>query len=336
MVAKKPEEEKREQQRMQDVLVLLQHLAENEETTIKLIIECLLDVGAVNFINRKVQNTSLNQFAKAIASMSKPVAKRYGLYWFKKNCPELIVNWLQRKVAFPPPQKMPVVEAEVKNQPDILQAVEVAEAQAESSQTVTTLSDPVGASLPLEENKMQPTTVVASVVKGSDAVGEDSVVKPPQPVGPSDALIASEPEQSTLNQLPIELSSLQSVASNDAEQSVESAETIAGLNGSEVVAAPSSTGVAQLTQAGFQPPMPTDVISHPAIDDVSNFQGPTNRKTHQVQQLQTQVKVLAGSLMGTVLLSGAMMLHFHATQQNALQLQRSTPSSIAPISQPVE
>lgn len=136
-VAKSSEEEKREQQRMQDVLVLLQHLAENEETTIKLIIECLYDVGAANFINRKVQNASVNQLAKSIASLSKPAFKRYGLYWFKKNCPELIANWLQRKVAFPPPQAVPPAETEVEGQPNLVEAVEVATNQAENAEAVS-------------------------------------------------------------------------------------------------------------------------------------------------------------------------------------------------------
>jgi len=103
-VSKSPEEEQREQQRMQDVLVLLQHLAENEETTIKLIIECLYDVGTINFINKKVQNDSINHLTKTLMGMSKPIAKRYGYYRFKKDCPELIVNWLKRKIAFSAPK----------------------------------------------------------------------------------------------------------------------------------------------------------------------------------------------------------------------------------------
>lgn len=340
MVAKKPEEAKREQQRMQDILVLLQHLAENEETTITLIIECLLDVGAVNFINRKVQNESLNQFTKAIASMSKPIAKRYGLYWFKKNCPELIVNWLQRKVAFPALEKTPAVEAEVENQPDIIKAVEVAEAQAESPQVVATKF--VETASPFEEGKMQP-TMATSGVEDSDAVEGALAAKPSQqPLKPPDPLITSESEKEASNQQPIELSSLPSVAGDWADQGVvESPEIVAGLNGSGVAQLPSLTNVvAQPTQTdiaqGFQSPMPATVISQPAIDDVSNPQGPLNRKNHQVRQLQTQVKVLTGSLVGTVLLSGAVMWHLHTTQQNASQLQRSTPSSIAPLAQPVE
>ena len=344
MVAKKPEEEKREQQRMQDILVLLQHLAENEETTIALIIECLLDVGAVNFINREVQNESLNQFTKAIASMSKPIAKRYGLYRFKKDCPQIIVNWLQRKVAFPPPEETPAVEAEVENQPDILKAVEVAEAQAKSPQAVTTNSQSSETSSLSEGNKMQP-KMAASGVENADAGGASSAKPPQQPLKPADPLITSPSEKATLNQQPIELSTLSSVAGDWADQRVESAEIMAGLNGSgvaqlpsltDVVAQPIQTDTAQSIQEGFQSPMPATVISQPAIDDVSNPQGPTNRKTHQVRQLQTQVKVLTGSLVGTVLLSGAVMWHLHTTQQNASQLQRSTPSSIAPLAQPME
>lgn len=94
------EEELIEEKRMQDVLLLLQHLVEKEEVTVKLILDCLYDVGSVNLINKKIRTRPLNRFMKSIASMSKPVFKIVALRWFKKNCPQLIANWLQSKVDF--------------------------------------------------------------------------------------------------------------------------------------------------------------------------------------------------------------------------------------------
>jgi hypothetical protein len=73
-----------EAERIQEVLILLTSLTAREEATIKLIIDCLYDIGAVN----------------AIARTSKPLARILAWRWFKKNCPRLIVNWLYNKVRF--------------------------------------------------------------------------------------------------------------------------------------------------------------------------------------------------------------------------------------------
>ncbi|OKH21695.1 hypothetical protein NIES593_14770 [Hydrococcus rivularis NIES-593] len=95
------EEERMEQERMRDVLVLLEHLVEREETTLKLIIDRLYDVGSVNLINKKFPNRPRQRrMMKSIARIFKPVAKIYALRWVKKNCPRLVTNWLQTKVRF--------------------------------------------------------------------------------------------------------------------------------------------------------------------------------------------------------------------------------------------
>ncbi|MEL6223104.1 MAG: hypothetical protein AAFR31_10745 [Cyanobacteria bacterium J06627_8] len=93
--------EKRAQaEHLQDVKLLLDHLARSQETTIKLILDSLYEVGAVNFINQKVQSKSLNRLSKSAASVSKPVFRIIAYRWFKNKCPELITNWLHRKVSF--------------------------------------------------------------------------------------------------------------------------------------------------------------------------------------------------------------------------------------------
>jgi len=85
---------------MQDVLLLLEHLSRSQETTIKLIIDCLYDVGSVKLINKKVQSAPLNRLSKSIASMSKPVFRVAAFYWFKRNCPQIITDWLRKKLSF--------------------------------------------------------------------------------------------------------------------------------------------------------------------------------------------------------------------------------------------
>ncbi|MEB3355609.1 MAG: hypothetical protein VKK04_02600 [Synechococcales bacterium] len=94
------QEERLEAERMQDVLLLLEHLSRSQETTIKLIIDCLYDVGSVKLINKKVPSPPLNRVSKSIASMSKPVFRVVAFYWFKRNCPQIITDWLTKKLSF--------------------------------------------------------------------------------------------------------------------------------------------------------------------------------------------------------------------------------------------
>ncbi|MDZ7954320.1 hypothetical protein [Nostoc sp. DedQUE09] len=96
-----------EAERMHDVLILLQNLVNSEEATVKLILDCLYDVGSVNLINQKLRLKPLNRVMKLIARMSKPVFKTLALNWFKKNCPQLITNWLHTQVSFENTQKTP-------------------------------------------------------------------------------------------------------------------------------------------------------------------------------------------------------------------------------------
>jgi hypothetical protein len=89
-------------QRKHDILLLLQHLAQREEVTVKIILDCLYDVGAINLIDNKFRSRSLKALLKAIAKMSKPAFRVIAFYWFKQNCPQLITNWLLDQVAFTP------------------------------------------------------------------------------------------------------------------------------------------------------------------------------------------------------------------------------------------
>jgi hypothetical protein len=85
-----------------DVFLLLQHLAQREEVTVKIILDCLYDVGTTNLIHNKVASPYLQGLFFAIAKTSKPVFRVIGVYWFKQNCPQLIADWLLDQVAFTP------------------------------------------------------------------------------------------------------------------------------------------------------------------------------------------------------------------------------------------
>jgi hypothetical protein len=89
-----------EQERMRDVSLLLQHLVQKEEVTVKLILDCLYDIGSVNLIDQKFKTQSLNKLMKAIATMTKPIFRIFAFRWFKKNCPQMIADWLYQQVKF--------------------------------------------------------------------------------------------------------------------------------------------------------------------------------------------------------------------------------------------
>jgi hypothetical protein len=94
-------------EQMHNVRLLLQNLVNSEEATVKLVLDCLYDVGAVNLIDQKFHPRFLNKTMKLIARMSKPVFRVFAWHWFKKNSPQLIANWLQTQVAFVAPVAKP-------------------------------------------------------------------------------------------------------------------------------------------------------------------------------------------------------------------------------------
>jgi hypothetical protein len=108
-------EKDRQEELMRDVLILVENLIHREETTVKLMIDSLYDVGTVNLINKKFRSRTFNKTLKLASRASKPMFQIIAWRWVRKNCPQLITNWLQRKVAFeqpkPQPQKAELVVA---------------------------------------------------------------------------------------------------------------------------------------------------------------------------------------------------------------------------------
>lgn len=105
-------EQRLEDERMHDVELLLESLFRREEVTLRLIADCLYDVGSTNFLNQRVHSRPLNRFMKVIARRSKPIFRFFMLRWTRKNCPQLIATWLHSQVKFSPSD---VVLPEVKH-----------------------------------------------------------------------------------------------------------------------------------------------------------------------------------------------------------------------------
>ena len=83
-----------------DILLLLKHLAESEEVTVKLVLDRLYDIGANNLINQKISSPILKRVLLNSTKIPKPVFRIIAYYWFKQNCPQLITDWLIEQVAF--------------------------------------------------------------------------------------------------------------------------------------------------------------------------------------------------------------------------------------------
>jgi len=85
---------------MQDTHLLLENLATREKATVTAILDSLYKVGSVRLINKKVSVQALRGPLKGIAHLSKPLFRIFAWRWFRRNCPELITNWLYQQVRF--------------------------------------------------------------------------------------------------------------------------------------------------------------------------------------------------------------------------------------------
>ena len=95
-----------EEARMRDIELLLESLFFREEGTIRLVIDCLYDLGSMNLVNHRVRSRPLYPLLKMITRWSKPVCRPLMLRWIKKNCPHLIAEWLYSQVQIPPAERV--------------------------------------------------------------------------------------------------------------------------------------------------------------------------------------------------------------------------------------
>ncbi len=106
----------------QDVKLLVTQMMKDEEATIKLIIERLLEAGSINWINQKVRFTPINRGLKKIAHCANPMGQVLGYRWLVKKTPRLITNWLFSKVSFKkaPPKVQETVTVTARPMPHAL------------------------------------------------------------------------------------------------------------------------------------------------------------------------------------------------------------------------
>lgn len=97
-------EEKISQECRDEILLLLNHLASSQPATVKLILDRLYDIGVSNIAQKKLRSCWLRGIFRLVSRLSKPAFRQIGYYWFEKNCPKLITDWLVEQVAFDPPE----------------------------------------------------------------------------------------------------------------------------------------------------------------------------------------------------------------------------------------
>jgi hypothetical protein len=89
-----------EREKIRDIQLLLENLFKREETTVKMVLNSLYDVGSVNLINKKFSHRPINRLMKYIANLSKPLFLIVAIRWFHKNVPSKLTNWLMSQVNF--------------------------------------------------------------------------------------------------------------------------------------------------------------------------------------------------------------------------------------------
>ncbi|MBD0267877.1 MAG: hypothetical protein ICV77_06230 [Cyanobacteria bacterium Co-bin8] len=104
------EEEDLELERLKDVKRILDNLFQREETTVKMVLDCLYDIASVRLINRKISAQSLRGPLKAVARMSKPAFRFFALRRLQKKAPQLIADWLYSQAARQPRHTIPPEE----------------------------------------------------------------------------------------------------------------------------------------------------------------------------------------------------------------------------------
>ncbi|MGY6530506.1 MAG: hypothetical protein ACXITR_11325 [Cyanobacterium sp.] len=96
------QEYQQEEEKLREILVLLEQLFKREEASAKAIIGCLYDIATLNLINKYCPLWGINSTLKYISRFPRPVAKHLGCkLYLQPKCPQLITDWLYTLVEFP-------------------------------------------------------------------------------------------------------------------------------------------------------------------------------------------------------------------------------------------
>lgn len=114
--AKTEREKILEEEKLKEILILLEQLFRREEATAKTIVGCLYDIATINLINKYCPLWGINATLKYLTRFPRPIAKSLGVKWYlQPKCPKLITDWLYTLVEFPdyPPMKTEILNTEL-------------------------------------------------------------------------------------------------------------------------------------------------------------------------------------------------------------------------------
>jgi len=181
-----PQQLQLESERMQEVVLLVDNLLRQEETTLGLVVDCLYDIGSVRLIQKKLTSPFLQGPTKRVARVSKPLFRILALRWLKKNCPELLAKWLYSKVIF--------------EEEEATQTTPQPEAQSASTQSLS-VKEALENPNPVEEISEQMASPPPLPAEVETAIERGQVPAIP-PNSTSQALVPVDPPPSSLPPLP--------------------------------------------------------------------------------------------------------------------------------------
>ncbi len=97
-VPKLSEVKRLEIEQKKNIMLLVENMMQREAATFKMIIDCLYDLGSLNFINKKVSLVFFKFLLRLMAKLAKNIFRSIAFYWVVNNTPELITNWLLNKI----------------------------------------------------------------------------------------------------------------------------------------------------------------------------------------------------------------------------------------------
>lgn len=108
---KTQEEKILEEEKLREILILLDQLFRREKATAEGIVGCLYDIATINLINKYCPLWGINATLKYLTRFPRPLAKSLGVkLYLQPQCPKLITDWLYTLVEFP---NTPAIEAEI-------------------------------------------------------------------------------------------------------------------------------------------------------------------------------------------------------------------------------
>ncbi len=91
-----------EEQKLQEIYLILSQMFKREEIAAKAIVGCLYDIATVNVVNRYVGIWGINQTLKYLARFPRPIVKTLAVkLYVQPRCPKLITDWFFTLVEFP-------------------------------------------------------------------------------------------------------------------------------------------------------------------------------------------------------------------------------------------